>query len=277
MSVKVTSLVWDRFPDSGHTLLAMLALAEWANDGGVCYPSMRSIATRLRVSRSQAQRTIHALIETSLVEVIGNHAGGAPGTSRRYRINLEALHLLPSGHGRNHDSMKGGVEAAGRVDTHDGPHEYEERGCPGAAQTVNDPSKNPAPDGTVPSDTVRVTGHTNRQRNDAPPLAEIMDLYNQELGSMLPKAILLNASRKRTLSARWREMLNSPNPSGQIRYVDRETGLEWWTKFFRKVQMNPHWMGENDRGWMADLDWLTTPRNFTKVLEFRPARKGEER
>lgn len=286
MSVKVTSLVWDRFPEGGHTLLALLALADWANDGGVCYPSMRTIATRLRVSRPQAQRTIHTLIKTSLVEVIGNHAGGAPGTSRRYRINLEALNLLPPVSSLGRDSAAGDGEAAGRVGTQDGLHVEGERGRSDLAQTVKDPSNNHIadPDGTASSpwsedDSLRDKGPGwgKLSRNDAPPIAEIVDLYNRELGSVLPKAIILNASRKRTLLARWREMLNSPTPAGQARYVDRDSGLEWWARFFRKVRRNPHWMGENNLGWTADLDWLTAPRNFTKVLECRLPPQGEDR
>lgn len=286
MSVKVSALVWDRFPYGGHTLTAMLALADWANDGGVCYPSMRTIAARLRVSRSQAQRTMHALIEIRLVEVIGNHAGGAPGTSRRYRINLEALNLLPPASSRGYDSVVGDGDAAGSVDTQDGPHEGEERGCPDAPQTVKDPSKNPieAPDDTLYSprskdNTLCGRGHSGKKlpRNDAPPITEIVDLYNKELGNVLPMAITVNACRQRAISARWREMLNSTTLSGEARYVDRGSGLEWWARFFRKVRSNPRWMGENNLGWPADLDWLTAPRNFTKVLEYRSAQKGDGR
>lgn len=286
MSVKVSSLIWSQFPSGGHELLAMLALADWANDQGECYPSMSTIAARLRVSRSQAQRTVHTLIAAGMVEVIGNHAGGSPGASRRYRINLAALELLPSLHDRGRTNATGSTDVTGSMETQDGPHGCIERGRTHAARTVKEPSMNRVgvPNGTLSSpesenNTASIESHTksNTSKKESAPVAEIVALYNHELGGVLPRAITLNASRKRAISARWREMLNSSTPAGQIRYVSRESGLDWWAKFFRKVQMNPHWLGENDRGWTADLDWLTAPRNFTKVLEFRPVCEGERR
>jgi hypothetical protein len=34
---------------------------------------------------------VHTLIESGFVDVVGNHNGGAPKTTRHYRINLERL------------------------------------------------------------------------------------------------------------------------------------------------------------------------------------------
>lgn len=110
-------------------------------------------------------------------------------------------------------------------------------------------------------------------KKSAAPVADLFALYNAELGNALPAALALSDPRKRALSARWREMLGSTAPNGTVRYAGREDGLTWWAKFFRKVKLNPHWMGENDRGWTADLDWIIKPANFTKVLEYRSARR----
>lgn len=114
-----------------------------------------------------------------------------------------------------------------------------------------------------------------RPRRAAVPCQQIMDAYNAELGDTLPMAQALNNARRKAITTRWTEMLGSTTPDGRVRYTDAETGVAWWTRFFRKVRLNPHWMGENDRGWTANLDWLTGPQNFLKVLEYRPARKGE--
>lgn len=110
-------------------------------------------------------------------------------------------------------------------------------------------------------------------RKDMPPVAEMLALYNSELGDRLPKAQLLNDSRKRALASRWSELLNSHAPDGSIRYADKESGLGWWAKLFRKVKLNPHWLGDNDRGWTANLDWILKPANFAKVLEYRTPKK----
>lgn len=125
------------------------------------------------------------------------------------------------------------------------------------------------------TDDVPTQGKQAQPRRAAVPCQQIVDAYNAELGDTLPMAQALNNSRRKAITTRWTEMLGSTTPDGRVRYTDAETGVAWWTRFFRKVRLNPHWMGENDRGWTANLDWLTGPQNFLKVLEYRPARKGE--
>lgn len=144
MSVRVMALVWERFPSGGTELLAMLALADWASDqGGNCHPSMAAIARKLRVTRSSAQRTIHRLINASWLHVTGGHAGGAPGTTRHYRINLEQLMATGSTDatptGRTHAT--GSKSATGSADAADGPHGCTKTGSAGATQTINEPSR----------------------------------------------------------------------------------------------------------------------------------------
>ncbi len=96
MSIRVMTLVWDRFPGAGSDLLAMQALADWcADDGANLYPSISLLAAKMRVSESQARRVLHGLIDEGFVSVIGNQFGGAPGTTREYRVNLAKLRALP--------------------------------------------------------------------------------------------------------------------------------------------------------------------------------------
>jgi uncharacterized protein YdaU (DUF1376 family) len=104
------------------------------------------------------------------------------------------------------------------------------------------------------------------------PDKELIELYNQTLGSQLPKAQMLTAKRKAAIKQRWTQTLGSKTPAGKDRYVDLQTGLVWWERFFEKVKRNPHWMGENDRGWKADFDWIINPSNFVKILEYNPSK-----
>jgi hypothetical protein len=92
MSIKVSRAVWEHFREGGNLKLTMLALADWSDDdGGRIYPSMASIAVKVCCSQAQARRTVHALIARGVVEVVGNESGGPPGSTRRYRINLQRL------------------------------------------------------------------------------------------------------------------------------------------------------------------------------------------
>lgn len=89
MAVRVLSQVWDGYPGGGAELLALLALADWCDDFGRCYPSIRSIARKVRLSEKQARRIVHKLAAEGFVKVTGGATGGA--SSRRYQIDLGRL------------------------------------------------------------------------------------------------------------------------------------------------------------------------------------------
>lgn len=127
------SMVWDGYPGGGGSeLLALLALADWSDDNGKCYPSMAAIARKTRLSRSQSQRIVHKLIEDEFVAVVGNETGGAPGTSRKYRINLSML--------TGRMDATGSAHATGRTHAQEGSHGCGETGSTHATQTVIEPS-----------------------------------------------------------------------------------------------------------------------------------------
>lgn len=115
--------VWDcPGVGGGSELLALLALADWSDDEGRCWPSMAAIAKKIRLSRSQSQRIVHQLIADGFLTVIGNNNGGPPGATRQYQINLDLL--------------------TGRTHAQDGPHGCGETGRMGATQTTTEPSMN---------------------------------------------------------------------------------------------------------------------------------------
>lgn len=74
MSIRVMTKVWDcPHVGGGSELLALLALADWSDDNGRCWPAMDSIAHKIRLSEKQTRRVVHALIEAGLVDVTGHH------------------------------------------------------------------------------------------------------------------------------------------------------------------------------------------------------------
>ena len=106
------------------------------------------------------------------------------------------------------------------------------------------------------------------------PVNEIINAYNEVLGDVLPKAIKPSAKRTKMITDRWYDMLNSQHPDKDIlRYTDNESGIAWWKAFFSKVKLRRHWLGDNESGWAANLDWIIKEDNFIKVLEFRPVSK----
>ena len=140
MSVKILSRVWEEFPGDGSELLAMLALADWSDDNGQCFPSISSIARKIRLSRSQTQRIIHKLIDDGYVVVTANSLGGSPAQTRHYRIVLSrftgGMHSTPAG---SMDAT-GCTDATGSAHAQEGSHPCGGRGSAHATQTVIEPS-----------------------------------------------------------------------------------------------------------------------------------------
>lgn len=87
MSVKVMSRVWDHSTQDGSSLLVLLALADHADEDGVCWPGIERVAAKARVSERQAQRVIKALEEKGevLTQFQRGHRGGR-GYTNRYLI-----------------------------------------------------------------------------------------------------------------------------------------------------------------------------------------------
>jgi hypothetical protein len=103
--------------------LTALALADWCNDsGGSLYPSMARIAERVGVSRSQAQRHVHALVQAGVLSVVGNPNGGKPGSTPRYQLHIDRLRLLHT----DSAGATGSTHATRRTDAVEGAH-----GCTG--------------------------------------------------------------------------------------------------------------------------------------------------
>ena len=109
-----------------------------------------------------------------------------------------------------------------------------------------------------------------RRRSESVPCQAIADCYNEILGDRLPNVQLLNETRKRAITARWMEIKGTKAPNGRIRFESTEDGLNWFASVFRKVAMNPFWMGDNSSGFAVSFDWIFKPANFLKIIEWRP-------
>lgn len=85
MSIKHMTDVWEnRKHLSGSRLLLMLAIADHANDEGVCWPSIPTLAARIRASERQTMRLIKDLAECGDIEIL--QRGDGRGHSNVYQI-----------------------------------------------------------------------------------------------------------------------------------------------------------------------------------------------
>ncbi len=251
--------VWTSFPRGGSHLLVMLALADFASDDGEnIRPSMTTIARKCRLSRSQAQRVVHELVGMGVLAVTGNHDGGAPGSTRRYRIVVTAHEAQTGGAdatptGRT--DATGSVEATRRTGAIGRVAPMHKTGRIGATQSImnhqepsfNAPSVHLSPNGSA-------TGKLNGSRI---PHIEIVGLYHEILPMATP-CKSWRAPRQALLRARWRE-----DPARQT--------LDWWVRYFGYVAESEFLCGRaNGSGrepFQLTLEWLLRPSNFDKVRE----------
>ena len=90
------------------------------------------------------------------------------------------------------------------------------------------------------------------------------DCYNEMAARAgLPEARVMNPDRTSKLKARLKEC----------------GGISGWRAACEKIASSAHCTGDNDRGWVADLDFMLQRRSFTKLMEGsyddrRPKPKG---
>lgn len=85
MSIRLMTWVWANSPYSGQRLLLHLALADFANDDGVCFPSHGTLAKKARCSQGWVAQTIAAMQRDGFIEIV-EKAGNGRGKVGRYRL-----------------------------------------------------------------------------------------------------------------------------------------------------------------------------------------------
>ena len=67
-------------------MLVLLALADWANEEGICWPSLPTIANKTRLGSRQVNNILQRLLADQFISI--EKAGGGRGVVNHYRINL---------------------------------------------------------------------------------------------------------------------------------------------------------------------------------------------
>ena len=84
MAIKLMTLVWEtNLPQTEKMVL--LALADHANDDGICWPKQQQLTVRCSMSERTVRRVIGSLVETGFISKVRNYR------CTTYRINKEAL------------------------------------------------------------------------------------------------------------------------------------------------------------------------------------------
>lgn len=83
------------------------------------------------------------------------------------------------------------------------------------------------------------------------PYQKIIDLYHEIL-PRLPKVAKLSEKRKRAIRSRWKGDADN---------------LDYWRQYFRHAASSKFLHGQNDRGWIADIDFMIREDVMIKMQE----------
>ena len=88
MSVKISSKVWDNAPYEGKKLLILLAMADFADDEGLCWPNQETLAAKARCTVEYVRKATKDLVQAGHLEVVRE---ASSHRSRRYRLTPSLL------------------------------------------------------------------------------------------------------------------------------------------------------------------------------------------
>lgn len=94
-------------------------------------------------------------------------------------------------------------------------------------------------------------GECGNSKSSPVPYQRIVDLYHQHLPK-LPRVVKISTKRQRAIRARWK---------------DDADNLEYWEAYFKHAATSKFLHGQNDRGWTADIDFLTREDVMIKMQE----------
>jgi helix-turn-helix protein len=173
MSVHFTSPVWKNSPQTGSTLLILLALADMANDEGFCWPSIKTLAERARMQPRNVQVILQKLIVAGELDV---QYGNGPKTPNGY-LNRYRVICLPATQGV-HDNAPVQRDAPVQKST-GGVHENAPGGVQKTARGVHPsaPKTSEKPSGLEPSEKPSKESRSAPNVND--PLIALLAAYRE--------------------------------------------------------------------------------------------------
>ncbi|MCY1531581.1 hypothetical protein D9M68_668100 [compost metagenome] len=95
---------------------------------------------------------------------------------------------------------------------------------------------------------------------DRLPYEQIRELYNRILGGKLKRCMGVTEVHRKHIRAAYNLKLEDGFPV-------REGGLEFWEGLFHDVLDCPFMLGDNNRAWRADFEFLTTASKIQRFME----------
>lgn len=275
MSITLMTLSWDARGLTQGEAFVLTSLCDQANDAGVCWPSVETIARRCRMTERGVQKCIRELERKNYLR-----CEGRKGTTSHYIINVAKLHeeYRRTKFTPEHSSP----QEAGQDGVVDNPHNPQtpehgsplggERSSPVGANTVHHSPELGSGEGRTtvskppnvvhPEPSITITEPTHNQRacvsrdvsceKQKGDVEIAFDEWNRIAESRaLHMAGVLTPKRMAAIAA----------------LLGALGGIEGWRGLLRAVEASPFLCGSGARGWRCSLDWLVQPESAQRVLE----------
>ncbi|MDD5177369.1 MAG: helix-turn-helix domain-containing protein [Sterolibacterium sp.] len=236
MAIRTMSRVWDHSNLGGTELLLLLAIADFANDDGVAWPSVGTLAKKIRMSERNTYYLLAKIAKTGELTIETNK--GPRG------CNLFRVHVLQ---GEKIAPLKPVA------------------GTPEAGSSR--PLKPTAPE--PPVNHKRTTRAISSPDPLPCPAETIIEAYHRLMPGN-PRCKVLNPSRRGTIKARWDEAAKlTCKPFG---YSTIPGGVTAWETFFATCAESDFLTGKarpqpGRPPFFADIDFLMAPSKFARCLE----------
>lgn len=232
------------FPSDFEAKTSHLTLAEdgaynrllricWMTPGCTIPADESWIMRRVRAHSDEEKAAVRAILSEFFTE-----ANGRFSNARLLRVWTEANEAHEK---RKNAGAKGGKAKALKTNDSDSSN---------AKAKPKQPEPEPEPD-------IREEPNGSLSPDDDPPkpvddIAAAVSAYNLAAESAgWPKVAVMSKARRSALKARLRDA----------------GGLTGWEFALSRAKDSPHLCGQNDRGWVANFDFLTRQSSFAKLME----------
>ncbi len=220
--------------------LVLLAMSNYANEHGICYPSITTLMKKTSLKKDAVIRSIKGLSEIGIVEKIDN-SNVCKKYLKRENQNCYKINLKQNKPVANNDLSFKTTGSSKRLE----PVANNDQ-LPVANNDLNrhiEPSIKPSIE--------KLKQKKAETPKEKIPYDEIVNVYHEVLPE-LPSVHVLTDKRRKHINATWQKSIKARS-------------LEWWREYFEHVSGIPFLLGS--KGWKADFEFLTNFNNIVKVIE----------
>ena len=250
MSVLCIAWAFHIDTESPISKLVLLRLADHANADNEAWPSIASIARDTCLSERAVRCHLRKLEEAGIIARFERRMTDAHGRclSNLYRLNVEVQFAV--GAARQEVWVAPAPQS---------PYPRQEVPPNQVIEPSSEPSGEEEARARDPEPRVQTTDQDEIPLMQMPARQPVRDHVQQAFESYNETALEIGLSGARALT---------PDRHRKLKARLREIGgLEEWRRGLAAIPSRPFLMGQNDRGWRANLDFLLRPGAMLRVLE----------